>query len=81
MHVVAVEDGLGNIRDALEDAGFLVVGMEPEDLSRADAVVISGGDIDILQMENIEADVPVISAEGRSAEEVVDDVRERLELL
>lgn len=81
MHIVAVEDGLDNIREALEEAGFLVVGMDPEDLSRADAVVISGGDIDVLQMEDIEADVPVISAEGRSADEVVDDVSERLELI
>lgn len=81
MHVVAVEDGLSNVRDALKDSGFTVVGMGPEELRRAAAVVIGDGDIDILQMQDIKTGAPVISAEGRNAEEVVDDLRKKLNLL
>ncbi|AFV10291.1 hypothetical protein Tph_c00410 [Thermacetogenium phaeum DSM 12270] len=78
MAFVAVEDELGNVRSALEDAGYRVVGMNPADLRRAQAVVVSGMDIDMLQQEDIRTDVPVINAAGLSAEEIVAAVRERL---
>ncbi|HHW41231.1 MAG TPA: hypothetical protein GXX19_08805 [Syntrophomonadaceae bacterium] len=34
MRVVAVEDGLTNVRAALKEAGFTVVGMGPDELGR-----------------------------------------------
>jgi len=81
MRVVAVEDGLTNVRAALKEAGFTVVGMGPGELKQAQAVVISGGDIDILQRQDIKTGVPVINAEARSTDEIVDDVREKFNLL
>ncbi len=81
MRVVAVEEGLANVKDALKEAGFTVVDMGPDELKRAQAVVISGGDIDILQRQDIKTDVPVINAGARSADEIVDDVREKFNLM
>ncbi len=81
MRVVAVEDGLTNVRAALKEAGFTVVGMGPDELRRAQAVVIGGGDIDVLQRQDIKTDVPVINAGGRSAGEIVNDVREKFNLM
>ncbi len=78
MRVVAVEDGLTNVRTALAEAGFEVTGMGPEEIKRAQAVVISGLDVDVLQRQDIKTGVPVISAEGRSAAEIVADLRGRL---
>ncbi|HHW41230.1 MAG TPA: hypothetical protein GXX19_08800 [Syntrophomonadaceae bacterium] len=43
--------------------------------------MIGGGDIDLLQRQDIKTDVPVISAEARSADEIVDDVREKFDLV
>ncbi|MDH7577403.1 MAG: YkuS family protein [Bacillota bacterium] len=78
MPVVAVEDGLTNVRRALAEAGFEVTGMGREEMKRAQAVVISGLDVDVLQRQDIKTEVPVISAGGRSAAEVVEDLRGRL---
>lgn len=78
MAFVAVEDDLGNVRSALMDAGFQVIGMTPADLRRAEAVVVSGMDIDLLQQQDICTEVPVINAVGRSAAEIVTDLQRRL---
>ncbi len=78
MPVVAVEDGLTNVRQALAEAGFEVTGMGPEEIRRAQAVVISGLDTDVLQRQDLQTGAPVIGAGGRSAEEIVEDVRQRL---
>lgn len=78
MAFVAVDDDLGNVRSALEDAGYRVIGINPVDLRSAQAVVVSGMDVNMLQREDIRTDVPVINAAGRSAAEIVADIRERL---
>ncbi len=76
--LVAVEEGLTQVRQALEAAGFRVVGMGPEEIRRARAVVVSGSDENFLQDETRVTGTPVISARGLTAEEVVAAVRERL---
>lgn len=78
MPVIAVEDGLSNVRRALEEAGFEVTGMSPKDLKRAQAVVVSGLDSNVLQQQDIVTDVPVIDARALSAEEVIEDIKSRL---
>lgn len=80
MTKVAVEQGLRPFQDALRDAGFTVVEMsEPEDVSRlgAHAFVVSGVDQDFLGIQD-SLDSPVISAAGRTPQEVVDEVRRSL---
>ncbi len=78
MDFIAVEDGLGNVQRALKDAGYQVIGLEPGNLRRAQAVVISGVDVNMMQQQDISTGVPVINADGRSAADVVDVIRERL---
>lgn len=78
MPLVAVEEGLTNVRQALKTAGFEVTGMGPEEIRQAQAVVVSGLDTDVLQRQDIKTEVPVISAKGRSAADVVKDVKWRI---
>jgi len=75
--VVAVEEGLSHISRALEDAGYEVTKLEPEELKKARAVVVSGIDTDVLQFQDIKTEAPIISAEGRTVEEVVEEVKRR----
>lgn len=68
---VAIEEGLEDVRQAIEDAGWEVVDLEEAALDEIDAVVCTGMDDDVLGDETTSTDVPVISADGLSAEEVV----------
>jgi hypothetical protein len=78
MAYIAVEEGLGNVQKALKEAGYQVVGLAPENLERAGAVVITGVDNNMMQQQDINTNVPVINASGQSAREIVDAVQERL---
>ncbi len=75
---VAVEDGLRPFREFLEREGYEVIGLSREDLNRAQAVVLSGTDDNVMNMEDITTRVPVISAEGRTPEEVKDELEARI---
>jgi len=77
---VAVEEGLRPVADALRRRGYHVTGLHPEALRTAAAVVVRGQDESLMGIQTIRTEAPVINAEGRSAEEVVRDVEERLRL-
>lgn len=80
MTKVAIEQGLRPFQDALKNAGFVVSEIErPEDVDRLDphAIVISGVDKDFLGKTDAR-EAPVISAAGRTPEEVVTEVRRSL---
>lgn len=80
MTKIAVEGGLRPFQEALKNAGFVVVEIRsPDDIADANAhaVVISGMDDDFLGMTDA-GDAPVVSAAGRTPEEVVLDVRRSL---
>ncbi|HAA89692.1 MAG: Uncharacterized protein XD63_0405 [Thermoanaerobacterales bacterium 50_218] len=78
LQVVAVEEGLSQISRALRDAGYEVTKLKPEELKKARAIVVSGIDTDVLQFQDVTTEAPVISAEGRTAEEVVEEVKRRI---
>jgi hypothetical protein len=78
--VVAVAAELGNVRAQLEERGFKVVALEGTDLSRVDAIVVSGVSDNLTGVADISTEAPVIAATGRSAAEVAEDVAERIEL-
>jgi len=78
MHTIAVEDGLSNVRQALQDAGFRIVGMDAGAIRQAGAVVISGIDVNLMGQQGIETAAPVINASSRSPGEIVAEVRRRL---
>jgi hypothetical protein len=68
---VAVEEGLEDVRQAIEDAGWEAVDLEDAPLDEVDAVVCTGMDDDLLGDETTTTEVPVISADGLTADEVV----------
>jgi len=74
---IAVEDGLTNVVQELHTAGFQTMPLEDEKLYNVRAVVVKGDGTDILASE-AKFHCPVIHASGRSAEEVVEVLRDRL---
>ena len=66
---IAVEDGLSHIKEYLQQKGYKVVNMKA--IEDADAAVISGGDKNFMNMQNVVIDAPVISAQGLSPEDVL----------
>lgn len=74
---IAVDDELGNVRQALTDAGYQVVGIEQSSDS-ADVLVLSGMTQDMAGYEEMQSDAAVVNAAGMSAADVVEEVRKRL---
>lgn len=72
--IVAVENNLAPIKDYLLDQGCQVIDVESARSTRVDAVVISGGSKDLLGMQDIIIDAPVIDARGKSPSEVWDNI-------
>ena len=80
MTKVAIEQGLRPFQDALKSAGFIVVEIgRPEEVDRMDphAIVISGNDHNFLGATD-SREAPVITAAGRTPEQVVTEVRRSL---
>ncbi|HHX94457.1 MAG TPA: YkuS family protein [Clostridia bacterium] len=72
--VIAVDEDLKGLKEALASQGYDIVGLDKEEMKRADAVVITGMDKNMMMMEDIKTKVPVISAEGKTSEEIVKDI-------
>jgi len=75
--VIAIEAGLENVTQALQNAGFKTTPLEGDTLKNVRAVVVKGDGTDILAPE-WSVKLPVINAAGRSADEIVDVLRDRL---
>lgn len=74
---IAVEAGLSNVVQALHASGFHTTSLEGDDLKNVRAVVVKGNGTDILASP-VNLHVPIVNASGRSAEEVVEVLRDRL---
>lgn len=72
--IVAVEQNLSNVIDLLEMEGYEVVDLDRASLDAVDAVVVSGADINLMNMQDTLTEVPVISAAGKSPQEVLDEL-------
>lgn len=68
--IIAVEDSLAPVKEYLMEKGCQVIEIEEAEYNDVDALVISGADENIMGMEDILNDVPVISAQGMSPEDV-----------
>lgn len=75
--LIAVEAGLENVTRALHDSGFKTTPLEGDPLKNVRAVVVKGDGTDVLAPE-WPVKMPVINASGRSADEIVDILRDRL---
>lgn len=72
MTQVAVQEGLTPVAEALKAAGYRVIPLvEGTDLERVGAVVLTGGNEDMLGDQRTSTPYPVIDASGRTPEEIV----------
>jgi len=75
--IVAVEKNLSTIADVLETEGYDVVSLDGQNLESVDAIVISGADSNLMNMQDTVTNVPVINAAGKTADEILEEL-ERL---
>lgn len=75
--VVAVEDNLEPVKKHLTSQGCQVISLEKAKDQQIDAVVLSGMDQNIMGMENVMINAPIITASGKSAEEIWDEISRR----
>jgi len=73
---IAVEESLDNICEALRESGHEIVPME--NAAGADCCVVSGQDKNLMGMTDISTKASVINAEGMTAEEVLQQVNQRI---
>lgn len=82
---IGIEKSLNNIKDELEQNNMQAVVMNnskqgsQRDLKKYDAIVSSGQDSNFLGMQDTNTKTPVINATGKTAEEVYNEVKDRLE--
>jgi hypothetical protein len=72
--IVAVEPNLTNVMELLETEGYEVVTLDDSNIDSADAIVVSGADINLMNMQDTLTEVPVINAAGKSAEEILEEI-------
>ncbi|WP_274362558.1 YkuS family protein [Paenibacillus thermotolerans] len=75
MAKVAVENSLGNIKDALHNSGYEVMDMSGN-LEACDCCVISGEDKNMMGMTDRATQASVINAQGMTEDEVIQRVNE-----
>ncbi|WP_075981697.1 YkuS family protein [Bacillus massilinigeriensis] len=76
---IGVEQSLTNIQEALRQKGHEVVELKQEqDASGCDFCVITGIDSNVMGMQNVSTTASVIEANGLSADEVCQQVENKL---
>jgi len=74
--VIAVETSLGNLAEVLEVEGYEVVYLEDNIINSVDAIIVSGVDINLLNMQEALTDVPVINAAGKTFDEIIEELEQ-----
>lgn len=72
--LVAVEKTLSKVVDCLEARGYEVIGLDEADLDTVDAIVVSGADVNLMNMQDALTEVPVINAAGKSTDEILQEI-------
>lgn len=72
MAKIAVEDSLTDVKQLLKQNGHEVVSMD--NATNCSCCVITGQDNNVMGMANTSTNASVINAEGKTAEQVVDQV-------
>jgi galactitol-specific phosphotransferase system IIB component len=82
---VGIEKSLNNVKAELEQNNMQAVVMNNSkqdsgrELKKYDAIVASGQDSNFLGMQDTKTKTPVINANGKTAEEICSEVKDRLE--
>lgn len=72
--VIAVEKILSNLAEVLEVEGYDVVFLDDSNMNSVDAIIVGGADINLLNMQDIATDVPVINAAGKTFNEIIEEL-------
>jgi hypothetical protein len=81
---IGIEKSLTDVKDFLEQNNHEAVWLDDSKnngkraLDKYDAIVASGLDSNFLGMHDTSAKTPVINANGKTAEEVFDEIKSRL---
>lgn len=80
MKKIAVEPALQNVRNYLEENGYRTETLEPgnKNLDEYDAIVVTGMDTNFLGMQDSQTKKSVISAQGRTPEEILKEIKSRM---
>ncbi|GGE32542.1 UPF0180 protein [Pullulanibacillus camelliae] len=79
MAKIAVEEGLTDVQEALKSKGYDVVTLrQKSDAKQCDCCVISGVDRNVMGMQDIAIEGPVIDCDGMDANQVCEEVEHRL---
>jgi glutamine amidotransferase PdxT len=79
MATVGVESSLSDIRNALEGKGYQVIILKnEEDAKGCDCCVISGGDMNVMGVEDVVTQGSVITTQGMTTEQVLQAVESQI---
>ncbi|TCP30542.1 uncharacterized protein UPF0180 [Scopulibacillus darangshiensis] len=79
MAKIAVEQSLTNVKEALEGKGYQVIPLKTHnDAQGCDCCVITGGDENVMGIQNVVTQGPVIDARGLNANQVCEAVDSQL---
>ncbi|MGE8206425.1 YkuS family protein [Heyndrickxia sp. NPDC080065] len=79
MPKIGVEQSLTNVSQALKEKGYDVVELKNEtDAQGCDCCVVTGGDNNVMGIQDIIIEGSVIDASGMSADEVCNEVESKL---
>lgn len=70
---IAVEDTLTDVKQMLQEQGYTVV--STKNSSNVAAVVVSGMDNNLMNIQDIATKAPVIDASGKSPDEILSRIR------
>lgn len=72
MAKIAVEPSLTDVKQLLQEKGHEVVSMD--NIANCSCAVITGQDNNVMGMSNTSTNASVINAEGKTAQQIVDQV-------
>lgn len=80
MAKIGVEETLDQVAQALRERGYEVVTLHNEkDAKDCDCCVVSGQDVNVMGIQDVETEGSVIDARGMSAEQVCEEIEQRLQ--
>ena len=72
--VIAVEKNLSSLAEVLEVEGYDVVVLDDNNMNSVDVIIVGGVDINLLHAQDVEADVPVINAAGKTFNDIIKEL-------
>ncbi|MBS4030418.1 MAG: YkuS family protein [Clostridiales bacterium] len=72
---IAVEDGLAPVKEFLRNKGYQVVGMQSG--QQVDGAVVSGMDNNMMDIQNVVIDAPVVNARGKTPQDILQELESK----